>query len=57
MSMHAHIETLSDKHNRLENAINEAYSHNMSDEFVRDLKKQKLRIKEEIESLLSANDN
>ena len=48
MSMIAHFEVLNKKHAWLDAAIQRAYAHHLPDTIVSDLKKQKLRVKEEI---------
>lgn len=51
MSVISHVETLSQKHARLEAAIQNAYARHFSDAMIHDLKKQKLHIKEELVAL------
>ncbi|MCD6036020.1 MAG: hypothetical protein K0R63_1761 [Rickettsiales bacterium] len=48
MSLVAHLQTLHHKHSLLKAQIEEAYSHHLPDFTLVDLKKQKLRLKEEI---------
>ncbi len=52
MSLASHVETLKRKHQKLENSISETERHPGADHLeVAALKKQKLRVKEEIEKL------
>jgi len=52
MSLHSHLEELKRKHQSLEIQVEEAQrSPGMSNLAISDLKKQKLRLKEEIERL------
>jgi hypothetical protein len=56
MSMHEHVDSLRTKHARLEEMIDEEQHRPMPDQStVSRLKKEKLRIKEEIERLRSGN--
>lgn len=48
MSLKTHIESLNKKHEELKEQIHQAYTHHLP---VIELKKQKLKIKDEIESL------
>lgn len=60
MSVLAHIDTLEKKHSNLEEEIRNAQLNRLSDTEVTRLKKEKLRIKDEIESALkhiTANQN
>jgi hypothetical protein len=54
MTQDAHVTQLQDKHQSLENTIHQAYIHRMPDEKVQDLKKSKLKLKEEIVHLENA---
>ena len=54
MSVQAHLDSLYEKHAKLEEEINNAYFHHQDDR-VGMLKKQKLRIKDEINALLHGN--
>lgn len=49
MSINSHIQSLQLKHDRLEEKLHDAYVHHAS---VAEIKKEKLRIKDEIEGLL-----
>jgi hypothetical protein len=51
MSVEKHFETLTQKHELLEAAIQQAYSRHLSDEAISEMKKQKLHLKEEIYTL------
>jgi len=52
MALHSHIEELSDKHRKLEEQIQAEMAHPVWDEVrVAALKKEKLRLKDEIERL------
>jgi hypothetical protein len=52
MGLESHIQQLSEKHRKLENTISEELSHPGFDELkIAALKRQKLRIKEELERL------
>lgn len=56
MSMHEHVDSLRTKHARLEEMIDEEQHRPMPDQStVSRLKKEKLRIKEEIERLRGGN--
>ena len=55
MALEGHIQELSDKHKRLQQLIEEEMAHPDWDEIrVAALKKEKLRIKDELERLRSA---
>lgn len=49
MSVNSHIQSLQLKHQKLEEELHDAYLHHAS---VAEIKKEKLRIKDEIEGLL-----
>lgn len=49
MSIYAHIDSLNDKHHIVSQQIKEAYRHHESDEHLRELKKRRLLIEEDIE--------
>ncbi len=52
MSVRTHLEELEKKHQALENELNECLSHpGVDDLVVRDLKRRKLLVKDEIERL------
>lgn len=52
MSTSNHLEALREKHNRLEHAIHDEMQHTARDETaLRQMKQQKLHLKEEIEKL------
>ncbi len=52
MGLDTHIQNLSDKHRRLEESIAEALAHPAHNDIeITSLKRQKLRIKEELERL------
>jgi len=54
MAIEARIRELDARHQSLENLIEEEMSHPSSDDLrVRELKRQKLRLKEEVEALRS----
>jgi hypothetical protein len=54
MALHGHIEELSEKHKKLEALIEDEMTHPDWNEYrVAALKKQKLRIKDELEKLRS----
>ena len=48
-----HIECLREKHDELDVKINELYQHHADDMKVEELKKKKLKLKDEIEQSLS----
>ena len=48
-----HIETLRERHEELDQKIQELYSHHTDDFKVEDLKKKKLKIKDDIELSLT----
>ena len=52
MSITTHLESLSKKHHDLECAIESAYSSHVPDNEISALKKQRLLLKEEIESFI-----
>lgn len=55
MSLEAHIETLEKRHGALEDQLHTARQHSSSCDFaIADIKKNKLRIKDEIERLRSS---
>ncbi len=49
MSVQSHLSSLHQKHESLEEKINDAFTHHVSDTEVAQLKKEKLRLKDEIE--------
>lgn len=49
MSIQSHLYALNDKHQKLESMIQDAYSHHYPDEQVKELKLEKLRVREEME--------
>lgn len=51
MSVISHFETVSQKHARLDAAIQNAYATHLSDCMINELKKQKLHLKEELVAL------
>ncbi len=53
MSVHAHLDALNDKHHAISKQIKEAYRHHASDESVRELKKERLHIEEEMDRFYS----
>lgn len=54
MALHGHVEELSEKHKKLESLIEDEMTHPDWNEYrVAALKKQKLRIKDELEKLRS----
>ncbi len=55
MALEAHLAELSEKHRRIEDALHEERQHPSTDALkLTELKKQKLRLKEEIERLRTA---
>lgn len=57
MAMHQHMESLRSKHARLEQLIDEELHRPLPDQStLQRLKKEKLRIKEEIERIRTGND-
>ena len=48
MSINIHYENLLERHAKLENEINIAHRHHLADSTITKLKKEKLRIKEQI---------
>jgi len=52
MALESHLAELSEKHRRLDHMLHEEMKHPASDSFrIKELKKQKLQIKQEIERL------
>jgi hypothetical protein len=51
MSINSHFNSLKKRHDELENEINFAYNTHLADTIITNLKKQKLRIKEELQTL------
>jgi hypothetical protein len=51
MSLSAHYETLCNKHAKIEQEIQSAYAAFSSDDYIQSLKRQKLKLKEEIAKL------
>ncbi len=51
MTVLSHIDTLNKRSNKLTKDIHDAYVHYTPDENIREMKKRRLRIKEEIEVL------
>lgn len=51
MSLESHIHTLEEKQGKLSKNINKAYGNHLPDEKVKTLKKERLRIEDEIEQL------
>lgn len=49
MSVYAHIDSLNEKHQKVSQRIKEAYRYHEPDERLQLLKKERLRIEEEIE--------
>jgi hypothetical protein len=55
MNTEAHLETLAKKHGDLEEELHTALSHpSMDDRLIMELKRRKLRIKDQIERIRSA---
>lgn len=57
MSIEAHIKFLNEKHDHLEEEIHDAYIHHLPTEELKELKKKKLQIKDQIANLNHSNDN
>lgn len=55
MSVHAHLEALAVKHRQLEDSLHEAYLHH-DQESIKQIKHEKLRIKDEIARFLKDQD-
>lgn len=53
MSYHNHLNNLKERYNALKENIREAYLHYLSDDKIKQMKRQKLTLKEEIENFLS----
>ena len=51
MSLISHIETLNARHERLKEKVNQAQIHHFPEEQIASLKKEKLKIKDEIIAL------
>jgi len=54
MTIKSHIETLNKKHEKLDKKLHDAYTHYLPEAEIIELKKQKLKIKDEINSLNSS---
>lgn len=54
MSMQAHLDSLYERHAKLEVELNQAYFHHRDDQ-VQLIKKQKLRVKDEINRMLHSS--
>lgn len=52
MSVQARIHNLQEKKSKISRKIHEAYTNHLSDEILKKLKKRRLRIKDEISSLV-----
>jgi hypothetical protein len=57
MSLNSRISTLENKHNELDEVIRQAYLHHVNDNEISELKKKKLILKEEIETLKNTIDS
>jgi hypothetical protein len=56
MTVEARIDTLESKHLRLTENIHKAYTHHTADDKLIKLKKKRLRLEDEIESLRNSED-